>query len=495
MIKQIFTIAIILCIVAAAFASSIGDEFKTKLQSAASEDAVLKLISEYKDKSTDIEDLRLIQNPWIELDRDACSAHFEKLYKANPKSDKYHYLWARTLKDNLQTLAEGRIITQKYPKFSWGFRLVNAAYNQGLFDPKPGFDIDKDALISALPKDREIILAAYKNFPDDSYNLYTRINLHRYEKDFPAAEKLLLSADAADLEFIDFNYIMQYSVDAKNLKVFEKLYPLIEQQMITAGRLKQEDAIHAYQYYSLYLLEEIKAWDEIESYFEKNPDELSNRERFPLLISLNIARGNKDKALDFMATMLREDLLNFKTIEANAEWQSTFSGDKWLKLVYEAKLKWDSKASTRKTETLATDLNTPAYDWELPDRDGNLVKLSQYRGSVVILDFWATWCSPCKSAMPILDTWMRKKMPENVKVFSINVWEREPQKAKAFIAEKGYAMTLLMGSNDLSEKYGFKGIPYICAIDKKGNVRYFESGFSPDLDEKLSIWVEELLKP
>ncbi len=130
--------------------------------------------------------------------------------------------------------------------------------------------------------------------------------------------------------------------------------------------------------------------------------------------------------------------------------------------------------------------------WELPDANGNMVKLADQKGSIVILDFWATWCSPCQRAMPVLDNWMKKKMPAGVKVYSINVWEREPEQAKALFATKAFAMTLLMGTNDLAQSYDFDGIPFICVIDAEGKIRFEEKGFTDDLDEKLDTWVNAL---
>ncbi|MDZ4120793.1 MAG: TlpA disulfide reductase family protein, partial [Candidatus Cloacimonadaceae bacterium] len=257
-------------------------------------------------------------------------------------------------------------------------------------------------------------------------------------------------------------------------------------------RISQDEIPETFTQYHLYIMQQIEDWGAVEQYFLENPSELDNRDRYELLISLNIARNNPERAMDYIATLLREDRTDFKSIEANKEWQKIASGEKWLRMMYEAKLKWDAEEGQRRALALSSDKSIPAYNWELPDIDGNKVKLSDLRGSIVILDFWATWCAPCRMAMPLIDEWMRKKMPAGVRVFSINVWERDPQKAKDFMREKAYAMTLLMGYNELAEHYGFDGIPFICVIDQQGNLRYVESGFSSDLDEKLSFWVEAL---
>jgi len=137
-------------------------------------------------------------------------------------------------------------------------------------------------------------------------------------------------------------------------------------------------------------------------------------------------------------------------------------------------------------------INKPAIDFTLKSLDGKTVKLSDLKGKIVILDFWATWCGPCKQAMPILNEWMNTKKGKDVKVFSINVWERDPSLVAPFMADNNYSMTLLYGYNDLSKEYGFSGIPYLCVIDKEGNICYEETGFTPELSENLSFWTEDL---
>ncbi|MDP6669969.1 MAG: hypothetical protein QF492_08715, partial [Candidatus Krumholzibacteria bacterium] len=66
-------------------------------------------------------------------------------------------------------------------------------------------------------------------------------------------------------------------------------------------------------------------------------------------------------------------------------------------------------------------------------------------------------------------------------------------KARLFMEDNDYSMELLFGDNELTGAYGVKGIPYICAIDPKGVIRFEESGYSPELGDKLAIWAEELL--
>jgi len=68
-------------------------------------------------------------------------------------------------------------------------------------------------------------------------------------------------------------------------------------------------------------------------------------------------------------------------------------------------------------------IGSAAPDWTLPDTSERMISLSDHRGSLVILDFWASWCGPCKESLSIIEDWLLTRKPEGLKVFSINIWE------------------------------------------------------------------------
>jgi thiol-disulfide isomerase/thioredoxin len=133
-------------------------------------------------------------------------------------------------------------------------------------------------------------------------------------------------------------------------------------------------------------------------------------------------------------------------------------------------------------------VNIPAPDWSLTDAAGKVVKLSDLRGKTVIMDFWATWCGPCKRSMPELDKFTRQYASENLVVLSVNVWERSTDVALEWYKEQGYAMKLLFGGRDLTTAYEVQGIPHLCLIDPEGIIRYSQPGFHPQvLDHLLKL--------
>src|SRR6266567_2066513 len=80
-----------------------------------------------------------------------------------------------------------------------------------------------------------------------------------------------------------------------------------------------------------------------------------------------------------------------------------------------------SESSKEKTKLLAIGATAP--DWELSDADGKLQTLAQYRGKIVVLDFWATWCGPCAEVMPQMQKLHEKYKDKGVAVFGVSSWE------------------------------------------------------------------------
>jgi len=144
-------------------------------------------------------------------------------------------------------------------------------------------------------------------------------------------------------------------------------------------------------------------------------------------------------------------------------------------------------------------VSQPATDFSLKALDGDSVKLSELKGKVVVLDFWATWCGPCKAAFPFLQRIYEKyKSNPDIVILALNTWENEEGAerealVRKFIEENKYTFRVLFDDN-VVYKYGVDGIPTRFVIDKKGMIRFKSVGFegSKMLDE-MTVQIEMLL--
>jgi thiol-disulfide isomerase/thioredoxin/outer membrane lipoprotein-sorting protein len=112
----------------------------------------------------------------------------------------------------------------------------------------------------------------------------------------------------------------------------------------------------------------------------------------------------------------------------------------------------------------------PAPDFTLKGLDDKAVKLSDLKGSVVIVDFWATWCGPCVASLPHLDELYKQESPNGLKVFAVNLQE-DKQTVQAFVEKKKWSLPVLLDTEgSVAQKYKANAIPETVVIGKDGNV-------------------------
>lgn len=121
-----------------------------------------------------------------------------------------------------------------------------------------------------------------------------------------------------------------------------------------------------------------------------------------------------------------------------------------------------------------------AADFELPRLEGGTFRLSDHRGQIVLLDFWASWCPPCRMAIPHLIKVYEQYKDKNVIVVGIALDEGGAPVVEKFVDAFEIPYPILLGNADVVAKYGnFQGIPISFLINKKGEIVERHSGFRP----------------
>jgi cytochrome c biogenesis protein CcmG, thiol:disulfide interchange protein DsbE len=146
------------------------------------------------------------------------------------------------------------------------------------------------------------------------------------------------------------------------------------------------------------------------------------------------------------------------------------------------------------TLAFSTDSSEPrlAPEFTLNNLDGEAVGLSQYLGSVVIVDFWATWCSPCVKSFPALHELAGRNAERGVVLLVVSL-DKTAQRARDYLLEHGYATDNVLwesldAARDVKELFGVVGIPRTFVIDREGYIRY--SGHPTNLtDDELEKWL------
>src|SRR6266446_7862772 len=115
-------------------------------------------------------------------------------------------------------------------------------------------------------------------------------------------------------------------------------------------------------------------------------------------------------------------------------------------------------------------------DFSLADSKGTTIKLSNYRGKVVLLDFWATWCGGCKVEIPWYMEFQNKYKDKGLSVVGVSMDEDGWKSVKPFLAENKINYPIVIGNSDLGGQFGVSGLPLTLLIDRNGKIADSHAG-------------------
>ena len=136
----------------------------------------------------------------------------------------------------------------------------------------------------------------------------------------------------------------------------------------------------------------------------------------------------------------------------------------------------------------APQVGKQAPDFQLPNLEGQSISLSDFRGSPILLNFWATWCGPCRQEMPFIQGIFEEQTSENLVILAVNIGENSAA-VKNFMQSGNYSFPVLLDTNqDVALEYNVRAIPTTFFIDKDGIIQEMKVGaFSNMIEIKKDL--------
>jgi thiol-disulfide isomerase/thioredoxin len=150
-----------------------------------------------------------------------------------------------------------------------------------------------------------------------------------------------------------------------------------------------------------------------------------------------------------------------------------------------------SGCARRSNQGGALETGQPAPAFKLVDTNGQRVSLDQYKGKIVLLDFWATWCGPCRMTMPVLEN-LQKEYAGTLTLLAINLQEPRDSVVEYMRQQNIKSQVLLDEEGAVGIQYGAEAIPMQILIDKAGVVRDIMTGYNPRMIGRLREEIESL---
>ena len=210
------------------------------------------------------------------------------------------------------------------------------------------------------------------------------------------------------------------------------------------------------------------------------------------------SEGKNAKALESLKESIESGFSNADVLRNDEAFGPVRKGAEFQELVKKVEESARIQAKT-KVKALFAETKPFTFDFSLPNLEGKSVSSADFRGKVLVVDFWGTWCPPCRREIPHLIELQTTHQAEGVQVVGINYEQVPPEKVKETIAtfakENKISYPCLVGDEKTQERLGgIEGFPTTLFIDRTGKVRAKLVGLF-DMDDSISrLGLEELVK-
>lgn len=142
----------------------------------------------------------------------------------------------------------------------------------------------------------------------------------------------------------------------------------------------------------------------------------------------------------------------------------------------------------------AGELSGPAPDFTLASNQGKNMRLAEMRGEVVMINFWASWCGPCRQEMPILEELYSRYSRAGFTILGVNV-EPDPADADKILKDIPVSFPVLYDTESkVSQLYSVEAMPSTILVDRDGNLRYLHRGYKPGYEDAYRDQIKELIR-
>jgi len=143
---------------------------------------------------------------------------------------------------------------------------------------------------------------------------------------------------------------------------------------------------------------------------------------------------------------------------------------------------------------VAKSVSGPAPDFTLKSQSGKNLRLSDYRGQVVMINFWASWCGPCRQEMPLLEDMYKRYAKLGFTILGVNV-DNDSAKANSYLKDVKVSFPVLYDtSSSVSKLYNVSAMPTTVLVDKNGNMRFLHMGYKPGYEKDYVKQVKQLIR-